>query len=279
MLVTPYERAALQRHAARLDRRALHARRTRDPAAAARAGCVRAADSLDRIVASTRSARQAHHGARRDAPYDLISLAAGSEIADDAIEGADRWAAAAAAARGVRHEVERCSAPRLAEADRPRSPSSAPVPAASRSRWPSPTRCVRPAMAPRSSSSAAARCCRGTASARANWCARRWSGRSVRLLDSTVVRIDSDHVDLQRGRLAAERPDPAGQRCRRAAPGCAHPACAGRLPDSSQVDRRTAIGLARHVCSQPAMSQRSSVRRARVRVSTRFVPDRCSRTT
>ena len=152
---------------------------------------------VDRIVALDPLAREAMTARGETLPYDLISLAAGSEI-PTTIEGADRWAVPV---RPLEPFVTTWSllGPRLAEADRP---CITVVGAGAGG--------VEIALAIAYAMRAAGN---GTQihlisggallpghGERARELVRASLVQAqVRLLDSTVVRIDSDHVDLSEG--------------------------------------------------------------------------------
>ncbi len=152
---------------------------------------------VDRIVALDPLAREIVTARGETLPYDLISLAAGSEI-PTTIEGADRWAVPV---RPLESFVTTWSllGPRLAEADRPRitvvGAGAGGVEIAL---------AVAYAMRAAGNGSQVQLISGGALLPGHGERARELVRASlvqaqVRLLDSAVVRIDSDHVDLSEG--------------------------------------------------------------------------------
>ncbi len=150
------------------------------------------------IVHLDAGARQARTGPGVPLEYDLVSVATGSEIATDAIEGARQWALPL---RPIEPFVARWSAlaPRLAEADRPRitligaGASGIEV-----------TLAIAYALRAAGNGTQVQLVTGGALlpghGERARTLARATLARAqVRVVDSSAVRVDSDHVDLREG--------------------------------------------------------------------------------
>lgn len=153
---------------------------------------------LDRIVSLDPASRRVVTGRGVTLEYDLVSLGTGSDIPVHAIEGAPRWALPL---RPIEDFVARWTAlsPQLAEADRPKitviGAGAGGVEVAL---------AVSYAMRAAGNGTQVQLVSGGTLlpghGARARNLVRAALTRAqVRLLDSTVLRVDSDHVDLHEG--------------------------------------------------------------------------------